>query len=175
MKTRKITLLSLFIIASLAISKAQPVFSTVPILNGKVVFQQYVYVEKEMSDNQKYTVLNQWGKKKYAGNPSLIGIRFDDKASSMTVSAKTDLPVSGASEKVVMTYRYDVAITNVGCMLTIRDITYQVGSKNVSAEVSIADSAISSASGADKTLNQNIRNATLAFFNKLYDELKAIY
>ncbi len=175
MKARKITLVLLFIIASLAISKAQPVFSTVPVQNGKVVFQQYVYVDKDMSESQKYSVLSQWGKKKYTGNPSLIGIRFDDKAGSMTVSAKTGLSVSGAGEKVVMTYRYDVAVTNVGCMLTIRDVTYQVDGKNVSAEESIADSAIVSASGVDKTLNQNIRNATLSFFNKLYDELKVIY
>ncbi len=175
MKTRKITLLLLFVVASLAISKAQPVFSTVPVQSGKVVFQQYVYVEKDMSESQKFTVLNQWGNKKYRGNPSLIGIRFDDKAGSMTVSAKTDLAVSCASEKVVMTYRYDVAVTNVGCMLTIRDVAYQIGNKTVSAEETIADSAISSASGADKTLNQNIRNSTLAFFNKLYDELKVIY
>lgn len=178
MKTREITLILFFIISSLVVSKAQPVFSTVPIQSGKVVFQQYVYVEKEMSESQKYTVLNQWGKKKYAGNTSLIGIRFDDKAGSMTVSAKTELTLSGTSEKVVMTYRYDVSVTNVGCMLIIRDVAYQFtqgDKKNLSAENTITDSAIASASGGEKTLNQNIRNATLFFFNQLYDEIKAIY
>ncbi len=182
MNTKKITIFLFFAIVGIVMSKAQPVFSTVPVHNGKVVFQQYVYVEKEMSAAQKYTSLNKWGKKKYTGNPSLIGIRFDDKQNSMTVSAKTELVLpensAGVKEKVIMTYRYDTSITNVGCMLVIRDVTYQlVRDKNTTfpAEETISDSAIASAGGDNKVLKQNIRNSTLSFFNQLYDEMKSIY
>ncbi len=65
----------------------------------------------------------------YAGNPLLSGIRFDDKAKSITVGSKIELLLpqdsNGVREKVVMNYRFDATITNAGCMLVVRDITYQ--------------------------------------------------
>ncbi len=184
---KKITILLFFLATCLIYGKAQPVFTNVPVLNGKVIFQQYVYIDQELSENQRYSLLYKWGKDKFTGNPLLSGIRFDDKARSLTVSSKVELLLpensAGVREKMMMNYRFDASITNVGCMLVIRDITYQTeparGSssfpKAYTAEEMITESSAASGSAADRELKSNTRTSTLAFFNQLYDDLNKIF
>lgn len=166
---------------------SQSVFSSVPVVNGKVVFQQFVHIDRGLSLDQRYSLLYKWGKDNYSGNPLLAGIRFDDKNNSITVSSKVELLLpqnsAGVREKVLMNYRFDAAITNAGLTLVVRDISYQnaqsKGSslfpKTFSAEDTISPNAISSASESDKEFRVNTQKSTLYFLNELYDDLSNIF
>ena len=160
------------------------VFSSVPEVNGKVVFQQFIHTHQGLSEDQIYSLLYKWGKDNYAGNPLLSGIRFNEKEKSITVSSKVELLLpenkDGERLKKMMNYRFDASITNAGCVLIIRDITYQDNEKSKSffpklssAEDMITDSAINSSS-SDKELKTNLRKGTLFFLNELYNDLKNV-
>ena len=159
------------------------VFTSVPEVNGKVVFQQFVHTSQGLNEDQSYALLYKWGKDNYAGNPLLSGIRFNDKDKSISVSSKIELLLpensQGVREKMTMNYRFDANITNAGCVLKVRDVTYQnVREKGKSffpststAEDMITDSAINSNS-ENKELKTNLRKSTLYFLNELYNDLK---
>ena len=172
------------IIAGSAQNQDENVFSTVPEVNGKVVFQQFIHTHQGLSEDQIYSLLYKWGKDNYAGNPLLSGIRFNEKDKSITVSSKVELLLPENSDgerlKKLMNYRFDASITNAGCVLIIRDVTYQDGDKNKSffpklssAEEMITDNAINSNSN-DKELKENLRKGTLYFLNELYNDLKNV-
>ena len=155
-------------------------FTTVPVVNGKVVFEQFILTDQGLSANQKYAVLQKWVKDKYAGSPLVSGIRFDDKNQSATVSAKTEL--TGVSEKTMMNYRFDLSVASAGCVLVVRDITYQSALKQgassfpkvITAEQTITDQAVS-ASGEEEQMRNNTRKATLSFLNGLYKEVSGLF
>lgn len=188
---RKYILAIITLMASVFTMHAQqdfgPAFSKVPVVNGKVVFQQFIHTDKELTADQKYALLHKWGKDNYTGDPMLSGIRFNDKDQSITVSSKAEfsLPANskGVREKMLMNYRFDVSITNGGCLLVVRDITYQnvqnnSGSffpKTYSAEEMITDAAVSSASGETKELRSNTQKSTVTFLNKLVEKLNGIF
>lgn len=164
-------------------TKMENVFTSVPEVNGKVVFQQFIHTHDGLSEDQNYAILYKWGKDNYAGNPLLSGIRFNEKDKSITVSSKVELLLpenrSGVREKMLMNYRFDANITNAGCILVIRDITYQnveekgrnFFPKSTSAEEMITDNAVSSRSD-NQELKENLRKGTLYFLNELYNDLK---
>ncbi len=157
-------------------------FTTVPVVNGKVVFDHFIITDQRQTTNQNYDVLQKWVKGKYSGSPLLSGIRFDDKARSVTVSSKAELLLpansDGVREKMIMNYRFDATITNAGCMLVVRDITYQNAQKDGSsffpkvytAEQTITNQAVNTA-GEESELRNNIRKGTLVFLNGLYSEI----
>lgn len=172
------------IIGANAQTQDENVFSTVPEVNGKVVFQQFIHTHQGLSEDQSYSLLYKWGKDNYAGNPLLSGIRFNEKEKNITVSSKVELLLPQNSDgerlKKMMNYRFDASITNAGCVLIIRDVTYQDSDKNKSffpklssAEEMITDSAINSNS-KDKELKENLRKGTLYFLNELYNDLKNV-
>lgn len=164
-------------------TQMENVFTSVPEVNGKIVFQQFIHTHQGLSEDQNYAMLYKWGKDNYAGNPLLSGIRFNEKDKSITVSSKVELLLpansNGVREKMMMNYRFDANITNAGCILVIRDITYQnveergksFFPKSHAAEEMITDNAVSSNSG-NKELKNNLRKGTLYFLNELYNDLK---
>ena len=164
-------------------TQMENVFTSVPEVNGKVVFQQFVHTHQGLNEDQSYAILYKWGKDNYASNPLLSGIRFNEKDHSVTVSSKVELllpeNIQGVREKMLMNYRFDANITNAGCILKIRDVTYQTVRekgksffpKTSSAEEMITDNAINSISN-DKELKENLRKSTLYFLNELYNDLK---
>ena len=172
---------------SFSVSNAQThqenVFTTVTEVNGKVVFQQFIHTPQGLNEDQSYAILYKWGKDNYASNPLLSGIRFNEKDRSITVSSKVELILpensQGDREKMLMNYRFDADITNAGCVLKVRDVTYQTVRekgksffpKTSSAEEMITDNAINSVSD-DKELKGNLRKSTLYFLNELYNDLK---
>ena len=170
-------------IGSKAQTQDENVFASVPEVNGKVVFQQFIHTHQGLNEDQSYAILYKWGKDNYASNPLLSGIRFNEKDQSITVSSKVELLLpansDGVREKMMMNYRFDANITNAGCVLKVRDITYQtVREKGKSffpkssfAEEMITDNAINSVSD-EKELKQNLRKGTLYFLNELYNDLK---
>lgn len=175
--------LSAFILNAMGQKVDENAFATVPVTNGKVVFQQFVHTNQNLSEDQKYAILYKWGKDNYSGNPLLSGIRFDDKARSITVSSKVELllaPDSGGKrDKMTMNYRFDASVTAAGIMLTVRDITYlkegsqggaSVFPKAYSAEEMITDQAINSDGGL-RELRSNTQKGTLVYLNKLYTGL----
>ncbi|PLB86202.1 hypothetical protein C0T31_06815 [Dysgonamonadaceae bacterium] len=182
---KNILVASIMLMLSLCLSAQQSsnsIFANVPVMNGRVVFQQFIPADNSLSADQKYSLLTKWAKDNYSGNRMVSGIRFNEKERSVTVSAKTELflPTSIKEEdrKLMMNYRFDVSVTNGGLMLTIRDITFQKValtnnqsiSKIYSAEEMITDASIA-ASDEEKEFRISTRNETLAFVNSLYDSL----
>ncbi|MFA7493643.1 MAG: hypothetical protein WCZ43_09045 [Proteiniphilum sp.] len=155
-------------------------FTTVPVANGKVVFEQFILTDHGLSANQKYATLQKWAKDKYTGNPLVSAIRFDDKNQSITISAKTAL--EGVTDKTVMNYRFDLSVANAGCVLVVRDIGYQSVPeqglsplpKTITAEQTITDQAVS-VPGEEGQVRSSIRKATLSFLNGLYREVSALF
>lgn len=184
---KKIIFTAFMFVSVLIQVKAQSVFTAVPVVNGKVMFQQFIHIDQKLTADQRYAMLYKWGKDNYAGNPLLSGIRFDDKARSITVGSKIELLLpqnnDGVREKVIMNYRFDATITNAGCMLVVRDITYQNSQspnssffpKTFTAEKTITSTAISAATGTDKEFKTNTRKSTLFYLNGLYNELSKIF
>lgn len=166
---------------------SQSVFTTVPVVNDKVSFQQFVHIDNSLSLDQRYSLLYKWGKDNYSGNPLLAGIRFDDKNKSITVSSKVELLLpqnsDGVREKVIMNYRFDASITNAGLSLIIRDISYQnvqtkgpsLFPKTFSAENTITQTAISAAPQSEKEFKVNTQKSTLYFLNELYEEISGVF
>ena len=161
-------------------------FTTVPLVNGKVVFEQFILADQGVGADQKYALLQKWGKQRFTGNPLLSGIRFDDKSRSVTVSSRAELMLpsnkEGVKEKVIMSYRFDASITNAGCMLVVRDITYQSTQQDAAsfipkvytAEQTITDQAVN-ANGEEGLWRSNIRKETLATLNNLYADLSSVF
>lgn len=182
---KNILVASIMLMLSLCLSAQQSsnsIFANVSVMNGRVVFQQFIPADNSLSADQKYSLLTKWAKDNYSGNRMVSGIRFNEKERSVTVSAKTELflPTSIKEEdrKLMMNYRFDVSVTNGGLMLTIRDITFQKValtnnqsiSKIYSAEETITDASIA-ASDEEKEFRISTRKETLAFVNSLYDSL----
>lgn len=163
-------------------AQKETVFTNVPEVNGKVTFQQFIHTHG-LNEDQSYALLYKWGKDNYAGNPLLSGIRFNEKERSLTVSSKVELVLpenkEGTREKMMMNYRFDANITNAGCVLYIRDITYQDAKekgknffpKLQAAESMITDKAVNTTS-SEQELKSNLKKSTLYFLNELYNELK---
>jgi len=161
-------------------------FLNVPVVNGKVVFEQFILADQGVTANQRYALLQKWVKETFTGNPLLSGIRFDDKARVVTVSAKAELQLppnkAGVRETMFMNYRFDATITNAGCVLVVRDITYQPAQKKgesffpkiYTAEQTITDQAVN-VSGEEHELRNNLRIETLHFLNKLYADISAAF
>ncbi|MDR0332213.1 MAG: hypothetical protein LBI15_02005 [Dysgonamonadaceae bacterium] len=170
-------ILIFFSVSFLTMNAQNGAFNSVPVVNGKVVFEQFIHTQSALSADQKYAALSEWGKNKYTGNPNLSGLRFDDRTRTMTVSMRSDL---GIQERMTMSYRFDVSVTPAGCMIVIRDISYQrpqAGSiipVTLSAEQTITDQAIA-INDDDSTLRNNTRRATLAFFNGLFAEIERLF
>jgi hypothetical protein len=182
---KNILIVSIMLLLSFYLSAQQSsnsIFANVPVMSGRVVFQQFIPADNSLSADQKYSLLTKWAKDNYSGNRMVSGIRFNEKERNVTVSAKTELvlPTSIKEEdrKLMMNYRFDVSVTNGGLMLTIRDITFQKvaltnnqsTSKIYSAEETITDASIA-ASDEEKEFRISTRNETLAFVNSLYDSL----
>ena len=150
------------------------IFTNVPVVNGRVIFQQFIPADNSLSADQKYVFLTKWGRDNYAGNRLVTSIRFNEKDRYISVSAKSEFPTVTGIDKLVMNYRFDVSVTNGGYMLIIRDISYDIvskgTSKNYSAEEIITDTAVSS-SGDLKEVRTAARKETLALCNSIYDSL----
>lgn len=151
-------------------------FNSVPVVNGKVVFENFILTEVGGTPEQGYAKLQKWVREKYKGNQMVSAIRFDDKGQTVSVSAKTNV-----DNTTTMNYRLDASVTGSGCMIVIRDITYQSKSndssvfpKVVTAEQTITDQAVNSG-GDEKKQREVFRTATLSFLNKLYSEISSLY
>lgn len=159
-------------------AQADVVFSTVPVVNNMVVFEYFIHSEQELSADQKYAQLQQWGNAQFRGNPMVSGIRFDDRTRTMTVSLRTELALP-SDETITMHYRFDVSVTAVGGMVVIRDISYQQPAANGSifptthtAEQMITDQAVA-VNDDNRMLRNNVRRTTLVYFNRLVTEIAA--
>ena len=161
-------------------------FNSVPVVNGKVVFEQFIITNPDYSADQNYAQLQKWVKSRYSGSPLLSGIRFDEKSNFVIVSAAANLvlPVNsaGVREEMIINYRFDATMTGAGCMVVIRDITYQSPKKDgdsffpkkYTAEQTITDSSVNTP-GAEGELRSNLRKASLDFFNGLYSEFNSLF
>ena len=154
-------------------------FTSVPLVSGNVVFERFIHTNNALSVDQKYAKLVAWGQNKFVSNPMLTGIRFDDNARTMTVSLRTNLNLPNG-ETTTMIHRFDVSISNVGGMVVIRDIAYQITNGDSifptthTAEQTITDRAIA-INDEHRERRIHTRTATLAFFNELSAEIEALF
>ena len=158
----------------------------VPVVNGKVVFEHFVITNPNQSTQQNYAKLQNWVRSKYSESPLLSGIRFDDESNFATVSTGTNLTLpansAGVMEGMTMNYRFDASITGGGCMIVIRDVTFQnvkkegdsFFPKRLTAEQTITDQLIN-APGTDTELNSNLRKASLDYINLLFLEFDSMF
>ena len=177
---RFIITFSLFV-ATLFVTMGQVdnAFTTVTVVNGKVLFEQFIPVNNNLSADQKYSRLQDWAKKTFTGNPLLAGIRYDEKARSITVSNRTQFL---QPEKMVMSYRLDLSVNNAGCMLVVRDVSYQVAQQDASsffpkvytAEQTITDQSLNNG-GAQAEWRKAIRGETLKTVNSLLSGVTSIF
>ena len=91
MKKTIFTISILFAISINIIGQNVVGFNSVPVVNGKVIFEQFVVINSKQSAEQDYAQLQKWVKSKYNESPLLSSIRFDDKSNLITVSAGTNL------------------------------------------------------------------------------------
>lgn len=175
---RKIILtISLFTVILLSVNgQSNIAFNSVPVVNGKVVFEYFILTDDGVTSEQGYAKLQKWVRNKYKGNQMVSGIRFDDKGYLVTVSAKTNF-----DNHTTMSYRLDTSATGAGYMIVVRDITYQSKSndssffpKVVTAEQTITDQAVHSGGDDDKKYREGVRKATLSFFNEIYTEINSL-
>lgn len=167
-------------------SQTSAAFNRVPMLNGKVVFEQFVVSNQSSSSDQNYAKLQKWARDRYTGNPLLSGIRFDDKSQTVTVSSKSHLKLpansAGNSTEMIMNYRFDVSASGAGSMLVMRDITFQSVDKDATsffpkvytAEQMISDQAIG-VGGEEGELRNATRKAALQFVNELYTDFSSVF
>ena len=167
--------------------RTEQVFTSIPVVNGKVVFRQFIYTGTELSPEQKYDLLCQWAKNRYTKDPYLISLRYNNENLSITVSSIVECMVPGnkgsKNGKMLMSYRFDASITGAGCMFVVRDIYYeQADAKDSSlpivaypAEEMITNSAISSSTGEQKELRTALQKQTLTFLNTLYNNLNKVF
>lgn len=160
-------------------------FTSVPVVNGKVLFEQFILADQNRSADQNYALLLEWGKKRYSDSPLLSGIRFDDKARRVTVSSRAEIVLpensEGVREEMIMNYRFDATISNAGCILVVRDITYQPAEKDEDsffpevyrAEESITDQALT-AKGELGVWRGDLRRETLRHLNGIYSDLSRL-
>jgi len=81
-----------------------------------------------------------------------------------------------------MNYRFDLSVANAGCVLVVRDITYQSAPKQgtssfprtITAEQTITDQAVG-APGEEGQIRSSTRKATLSFLNSLYKEVSGLF
>ena len=175
---RKIFLtISLFTVILFSVNGQSDVaFNSVPVVNGKVVFEYFILTEAGVTPEQGYSKLQKWVRDKYRGSQMVSGIRFDEKGHFITVSAKTNF-----DNLTTMNYRLDTSVTGAGCMIVVRDITYQSKGNDssffpnvVTAEQTITDQAVNSG-GDEKKYREGVRTATLSFLNEIYSEIKSLY
>ncbi len=179
------TILVLLLLTSLGFTKlngqTDAAFGTVPVVNGKVIFQQFIPNADGVDAVRQYAKLQKWGRERFQGNPLLSAIRFDDKARSVTISTGETLSLPAADGKVTLRCRFDISVSNAGSMLMVRDISFQrepLGSgsaipKTYSAEQLITDQAINGADG-EKEFRPRVRQATLNCLNGLHAELSSL-
>ena len=169
--------ITLFTVILLSVNgQSNVTFNSVPVVNGKVVFEHFILTEAGVTPEQAYAKLQKWVRDKYRGNQMVSGIRFDDKGHFVTVSAKTNI-----DNFTTMNYRLDASATGAGCMIVVRDITYQ-GKRDDSsffpkvdtAEQTITDQAVKSG-GNEKKFRDGVRSATLSFLNEIYSEIDSLY
>ena len=105
----KKTILSIILLVAIAIKLSgqnDKGFNSVPIVNGKVVFEQFIMTNPSQTPEQNYAQLQNLVKTKYNGNPLLSGIRFDEKTNFVTVSSGTNLILpensAGVKEEMIM-------------------------------------------------------------------------
>lgn len=158
-------------------------FTSVPIVNGKIVFNQLIPTEQG-SEEAIYSVSEKWVKANYAPGANVTGLRFNAKEKSISVGTrpKINYQLNGEKNAIGISYRLDIKTSIAGVFVVIRDINYfddtasdsEVGTKPVAAEMLIAPNAISKDAAA-KPRRQAIQKSTLQHLNSVYSSLFGQY
>lgn len=153
-------------------------FSTVPLVQGKVVFLKEVAAKKGFSSEANYNILRDWAKNNYGRDPFISSVRYDSRNREIIAKSRIELLLpanaKGVREKMIMRYRINTFMFDDKCVLEITDISYMYQNtkgdktlpKVIKGEDFITDAALD-LNDELRELRINTRKSTLFFFNEL--------
>lgn len=161
------------------ITRQGQIFTTIPVVDNKVVFIREVPQKKGLSSEASYNTIRDWAKNNYGRDPFISSIRYDAKNLEIIAKSKVELLLpsnsNGVREKMIMRYRINVFIFQNKCVMEVTEISYLYENtkynsstlpKVIRAETFISDNAV----GIHDELRElriNTRKSTLYFLNEL--------
>lgn len=161
------------------ITRQGQIFTTIPVVDNKVVFIREVPQKKGLSSEASYNIIRDWAKNNYGRDPFISSIRYDAKNLEIIAKSKVELLLpsnsNGVREKMIMRYRINVFIFQNKCVMEVTEISYLYENtkynsstlpKVIRAETFISDNAV----GIQDELRElriNTRKSTLYFLNEL--------
>lgn len=182
MRLRHIILCFVFLFALLSNnSSAQGLlqnnkFTYAPLFDKQVVFVKEIPLNSA-DPNKSFQTVKEWGKERYASEPLISNIRYDNTNKEIIIKSKIELLLpentNKIREKVIMTYHLNTFILNNKCIFEVKGITYKLndGKKKLRAEETITQNALN-IEGPEQELRVNIQKSTLYFLNELVNSLE---
>lgn len=158
--------------------------TSVPLVQGKIVFLKEIPSKKGISAEDNYNILKDWAKENYGKDPFISSVRYDAKNNEIIAKSRIELLLpansKGVREKMIMRYRINGFLFEDKCVLEITDITYMYQNtkgdktlpKVIRGEDFITDDALRTSDHLEE-LRQNTRKSTLYFLNELTKEFES--
>ncbi len=150
-------------------------FTYAPLFDNQVVLMKEISLNNA-DPNKSFQIVKEWGKERYASDPLISNIRYDNTNKEIIVKSKIELLLpeneNKVREKVIMTYHLNTFILNGKCVFEVKGITYKLHNtkKSLKAEDTITQSSL--VSGPQQELRINIQRSTFYFLNELADSLE---
>ena len=154
-------------------------FTTVSVVDGKVVFLKEIQTNRKFSEKASYQRMVDWAKETYGRDPFISSIRYDSKKNEFIAKSKVELLLppnsDGKREKMIMRYRINGFLVDSKCVLEITDISYLYENtkynnldlpKVIRAEAFITDKEVATQNGLGE-IKANTRKSTIYFVNEL--------
>lgn len=151
-------------------------FTYAPLFDNQVVLMKEILLNNADPD-KSFVIVKEWGKQRYASDPLISNIRYDNTNKEIIIKSKIELLLpenkNNIREKVIMTYHLNAFILNGKCIFEVKGITYKLSNtkKGLKAEDTITQSAIA-AEDSQQELRINIQKSTFYFINELANSLE---
>lgn len=158
--------------------KQGQLFSSVPVVDGKVVFLKEIPLKAGISREANFQILKEWARANYGKDPFISSVRYDNNKEEIIAKSRIELllPANGKGirEKMVMRYRVNAFMFNDKYVLEVKEIAYLYDNpgndkmlpKVIRAEDFITDTEIAKADNLQE-IKQNTRKSTFYFLNEL--------
>lgn len=152
-------------------------FTYAPLFDNQVVLLKEIPLNKNIDVNKIFSKVKEWGKERYASDPLISNIRYDNTNKEIIIKSKIELLLpenkNKVREKTVMSYHLNAFILNGKCIFEVKGISYKSGltKPSMRAETTITQSALKRVD-AQQELRGNIQKSTLYFFNELVESLE---
>jgi len=175
----------LFLIAAIS-SHAQDdsryLAGAVPELDGKIIFTRTITPDKNISDDQLFTLMDKWAKDNYKSQtPKNRVLLSTPKTHTIACSGEAEIVFKRAAlslDQTVMTYQLTMKIEDGKCNTAIRGIKFEYNNTGKGDEIIPAEEMISDeySLNKDKTkLNRyysKFRTRTVDYVDELFDSME---